>query len=280
MARSIQVIQNTILSGVTAQVSLSGLTSPSQTSIFNLWSYVTSVAIWVGESFQDIFTTQIEADIASAPVGTDAWVQAQSLLFQYDVSTPQVITLTDFVPSYNPVDVTKQIITRASVKTLPSRLVNVKVAKQNPPTALSPTELTSFSGYLDEISFAGVQYNATSFSGDNLMIGATVYYNGQYSSTITASTISAINSYMAAIPFDSYVRVSKIEDAIQSVPGVVDVEMNNVALRPYNTPFVSTTYLVQNNTELLTKSLLYAGYCIEETTTGQTLNDTLIFIPS
>jgi hypothetical protein len=260
MARSIQVIQNTILSGVTAQVSLSGLTSPSQTSIFNLWSYVTSVAIWVGESFQDIFTTQIEADIASAPVGTDAWVQAQSLLFQYDVSTPQVITLTDFVPSYNPVD--------------------VKVAKQNPPIALSPTELTSFAGYLDEISFAGVQYNATSYSGDNLMIGATVYYNGQYSSTITASTISAINSYMAAIPFDSYVRVSKIEDAIQSVQGVVDVEMNNVALRPYNTPFVSTTYLVQNNTELLTKSLLFAGYCIGETTTGQTLNDTLIFIPS
>lgn len=277
MSRTIAQIQNQILTEKAAQSALSGLTSVSQVSIFNLWSYVTAVGIYIQETLWDVFKSDLEADIADAPIGTDKWVQAQAYKFQYDAITPQIITLNNFVPSYTTVDTTKQIITRASVKTLPARIVSVKVAKQEPPIALTPTELTSFKGYLDEISFAGVQYNTVSYSPDNLMIGATVYYNGQYSSTITADTISAINTYLQEIPFDGVVRISKIEDAIQGVNGVTDVILNNVAIRADSTPFSATTYMVQNNTEIYNKYNMYAGYAVPETTTGYTLTDTLVF---
>jgi hypothetical protein len=278
MARTILEIQQQILTEKANQPALSGLTSVSQTSIFNLWSYVTAVGIYIQETFWDVFKGQLEADIADAPIGTDKWVQTQSYLFQYDAVTPQIITLNNFVPSYAIVDTSKQLITRASVKTLPNRFVSVKVAKQEPPIALTSTELTSFKGFLNEISFAGVQYNAVSYTSDKLLVGATVYYNGQYSATITANTISAINSYLVQLPFDGYIRVSKLEDAIQGVSGVTDVVINNMAIRPDSIPFTGTTYMVKNNNEIYNKYTMYSGYAVGETTSGQTFTDTIVFV--
>ncbi len=278
-ARTIQQIQTQILTEKANQTALSGLTSVSQVSIFNLWSYVTAVGIYIQETLWDVFKTNLEADIADAPIGTDRWVQSEAYKFQYDAIIPQIITLNDFVPSYTVIDPTKQLISRASVKTLPNRLVSVKVAKQEPPVALSSIELTSFKGFLDEISFAGVQYNTVSYPPDNLLVGATIYYNGQYASTITGNTITAINAYLQQIPFDGQIRISKIEDAIQGVSGVTDVVLNNIAIRADIVPFSATTYLVQNNTEIFNKYPMYSGYAVPETTSGETFTDTLIFIP-
>ena len=279
MARTIQQIQTEILNKKNEVSGLSGLTSTSQVSIYNLWSFVTATAIYVQESLWDIFKTELETDIANAPVGTATWVQAQAYKFQYDSVTPQIIHLTpDFVPYYDVVDETKQIINRASVKTLSNNFVSVKVAKQEPPIPLTPTELTSFKGYLNEISFAGVSYNTVSYNPDKLMVGATIYYNGQYAATVSADTLTAINNYLVGLPFDEFVRVSKLEDALQAVPGVTDVVMNNVALRSTFTAFSGATYLVQSNTEIFNKYPTFAGYAITETTSGYTPSDTLVFI--
>lgn len=277
-ARSINQIKTQIITEKNNQPDLAGLNSTSQAAIYNLWAYIVAVAIFIQESLWDLFKTNLEADIAAAPVGTDNWVQSESLKFQYDAITPQIIHLNDFVPSYDVIDPTKQIITRASVKTLPNRLVSVKVAKSEPPVALSLTELNSFKGYLNEISFAGVQYNPVSLNSDKVMVNATVYYNGQYASTIAANTATAINDYFKTIPFDTNIRMSKLEDAIQGVLGVTDVVLNNVAIRPDSILFSASTYLIQNNTEIFRLYPLYAGYCVEETTSGQTLADTLVFV--
>lgn len=280
MGRTINQIKNTIIAEKNNQPSLSGITSTSQVSIENIWAYVIAAGMFIQEQLWDVFKSQLETDIAKAPVGTDSWLQAQTYKFQYDSLTPQIIQLNNFVPSYDIVDPSKQIITRASVKTLPNRLVSVKTAKSEPPQALSNSELTSLNAYLDEISFAGVQYFSVSLPPDQLMVNSTIYFNGQYSSIISATTISAINNYLQSVPFDGVVKISALEDAIQAVPGVSDVVMNNVSLRPDSILFSGTTYLVQNNTEIYNKYPLYAGYAITELTSGHTLADTLIFIPA
>ena len=279
MARSIQQIHQQILAQVAAEPNLTGLNSVSTTSIYNLWAYVTATIMFFQETLWDIFKTNLETDIAKAPVGTDSWVSSQSYKFQYDAMVPQIIHLTNFVPAYDTIDLTKQIITRVSVKTSPLRIVNVKVAKQEPPIKLTPTELTSFKGYLDEISFAGVQYNAISLDADQVLIGAQVYYNGQYSASIQADVILALNNYLSSVPFDGFIRLSKIEDAIQSVTGVNDVILNNVAIRAALTVFSSTTYMLQSNLEIFNKYPMFAGYAVGETTGGSTFTDLLVFIP-
>ena len=277
MARTIAQIQAQMDAEQALQPALSSLNSISQVAIYTLWKFVISTSIWIQESLWDIFETNLEAQIALAPAWTDAWVQSQAFTFQYDSITPQVLTLNNFVPSYAVVDATKRIISRCSVLTKPNRIVSVKVATLSPPQALSGPELTSFQGFLDEISPAGVQYLTQTFNPDQLLVGATILYNGQYASTISASTINSINTYMANIEFDGYVRLSALETAILATPGVNDVIFNNIAIRPDSLPFASTTYLVLNNDELFNKYQMYAGYCISEQTSTHTLADTLVF---
>jgi hypothetical protein len=278
MARTIAQIQAQILAEKANQPALSGLNSPSRTSIYNLWSFITAVAINLQEQLWDVFKTNLETDISQAPVGTDGWVQAQCFKFQYDATTPQIITLNDFVPSYNPVDITKQLITRSSVLTLPSRIVSVKVAKSEPPQALAAPELAAFQGYLSEIAFSGVQINAVSYPPDQMMIAATINYNGLYAGSIQSSVIASINNYMKNLPFDGNIVLSQLEIAILATPGVTDLVFNNVALRSYSVPLALATYLVQANTELLRSSGTFSGYVIPETTGGYDLASTLIFV--
>ena len=278
MARSIAIIKAQIITEKNAQPALSGLTSTSQTAIYNLWAYVIATAIFIQESLWDLFRTQLDAQIALTPAWTDQWVQSEAFKFQYDATTPQILTLTNFIPSYAIVDITKRIISRCSVTTKSNRIVAIKVATNEPPQALNATQLTSFQGYLDEISAAGVQYIATSLAPDNLLVRAQIFYNGQYAATIQADVIASINNYMATIEFDGYVRGSALETAILATTGVNDIILNDVAIRPDATPFASTTYIIQNNAEIVNKYPIYAGYCVGETTPTYTLNDTLTFI--
>ncbi len=279
MARTIAQIQAEMDAEQALQTGLSGLNSPSQTAIYTLWKYIISSAIWAHEKLWDLFKVELEDIVANAPIGTDNWVQSQAFKFQYSATDPQVVSLVNFVPSYSVVDEDLKIITRCSVKTLPNKVVSVKVAKSEPPSALTATELSSFRGYLDDISFAGVQYNAVSLASDKLYLDAEIFYNGQYSTVISDNVIAAINDYLANIPFDGYVRVSKLEDAIQSVDGVTDLIINDMAIRADATAFGSKTYLVQNNTTLYNKYPTFAGYVVEETTVSNTFVDKLIFTP-
>lgn len=278
MARTITEIKKTIDDEQALQSGLSTLNSPSQAAIYNLWKYITAVAMWIHETLWDKFKVELEEVADSAQIGTEGWVQQKAFDFQYSTTNPQIVQLVDFVPSYLVEDDSLKIITRCSVKTLPSKIVSIKVAKQDPPVPLDSTELSSFTGYLDEISFAGVQYSPVSLTSDKIMVNASVYYNGQYSTTISANTITAINTYLSAIPFDGILRISALEDAIQNVAGVSDIVLNNVALRADSTALSASTYLVQSNTTIFNKYGLTSGYVVPETTLGSTLDATLTFI--
>ncbi len=280
MARSIATIIALLDAEQAAQTGLSGLNSPSTTAIFKLWKYIVATQMFLQETLWDIYKAALELTISKAAVGTSAWLQDKVLKFQYDATTPQVLSVgSDFSVNYTTVDATKQIITRAAVNRTAQRTVLVKVAKSDPPVALSGPELSSLNGYLDDICFAGVNYVATSLVSDKLYLKANVYYDGQYSNTISASVISAVNVYLATLPFDGKIKLSAIVDSIQTVTGVNDVVLEDVAVRADATAFASKTYMVQGNTTLIPLYQLAAGYIIEETTASNTFTDTLTFTP-
>lgn len=280
MARSIQTIVALLDAEQAAQTGLNGLNSPSTTAIFKLWKYIVANQMFLQETLWDIYKAALELTISKAAVGTSAWLQDKVLKFQYDATTPQVLSVgSDFSVNYTTVDTTKQIITRAAVNRTAQRTVLVKVAKSDPPVALSGPELSSLNGYLDDICFAGVNYVATSLVSDKLYLKANVYYDGQYSSTISDAVISAVNVYLAALPFDGKIKLSAIVDSIQTVAGVNDVVLEDVAVRADATAFASKTYMVQGNTTLIPLYQLAAGYIVEETTASNTFTDTLTFTP-
>lgn len=277
MARTVQQILTEIQNYRLAQPGLAPLNSPSQVAIYNLLEFIQAQEINQEEINWDNFQLELEAIIAAAPVGTDQWLRQMVLNFQYDALNPQIIQIVNFAVGYNPVDATKRIITRASVITAPNSLVSIKVAKQEPPIALSSTEIASLKGMLSQIVFAGTQYNVVSLNSDKLYCGCNVYYNGQYSAVIQASVEAGINAFLAAIPFNGILKLSSLETSILNVTGVNDVVFTNVATRADTS--TQYLYLVQNSTELQNQDGLFAGYIIPETNSGSTLADTITYSP-
>lgn len=277
MARPRAIIKKQIMDQIAIDPVLSTLNSPSQVAFFSLYAGIVAIAINLLEQLQDILTVDLNSLIGKSAVGSEAWLQNMVLLFQYSATVPQILTLINFVPGYAVIDPTLRIISRCSVKTTGSKIVQVKVATGSPATALSGPQLTALSGYLSLIDFAGVVYNAVSYNSDKFYLKATIIYNGQYQSVIQATVIAAIENYFENIPFDGDLRILTLIDYIQAVPGVSDVFISDAAVRADTVPFGSKTYLIQNKTQFYTSFGAFSGYAEGETTTGNTLADTLTF---
>jgi hypothetical protein len=231
------------------------------------------------EVLWDLFKVDLETIVTNAAVGTNQWFKSKMLLFQYDATTPQVLQVdSNFAVSYTTIDATKRIVTRCAVKTTATRTVLIKLAKSEPPVALSAPELVAANAYVDDLAFAGINYIISSTASDKLLVDASIYYDGQYSAVISTNVITSINTYLANIDFDGSFKLSALVDAIQTTVGVTDVVLNNVAIRPNSVAFASTTYLVQGKTTLIPIYPTNAGYVTEETTAGQTFTDKLTFI--
>ena len=279
MARSIETIQATMDVEQASQTNLATLNSTSQTAIYTLWKFITSTIINYVEQLWDIYKNDLELIVASAPVGSNRWFQKKVLEFQYDATTPQVLEIdSNYAISYPIIDATKRLITRCAIITTPTKQVVIKVAKSDPPVALTTTEKNSLTGYVSDISFAGINYSVISLASDKIYIKGDVYYNGQYALTISASVITAINSYLANIPFNGSVSLLGLTDAIQSVTGVTDLLLVDVAMRADATSFSSKTYLINNKTNIITNYKSQAGYVTEETTASNKFTDTLTLI--
>jgi len=278
MARDISTIITEMDDAQASETSLSSLNSTSQTAIYTLWKSITATVINYLEQLWDIFKVEIETTISKSAIGSGAWLTAQIKKFQYSATVPQVITLVDFAPSYITVDSTLQIITRSSVKTMANKTISVKVAKSEPPVALSALEISSLKGYLNDIGFAGTKTYTYSYTSDKFYLKANIYYNGQYASVISATVIAAIANYFANIPFDGTVKLLTLEDYIQAVPGVTDILLIDAGIRADTTAPASRTYMVSSETVNYPTYPTFAGYVVGETNAGETLADTLIFV--
>lgn len=279
MARTIAEIQAEMDAEQALQSGLSGLNSTSQVAIYTLWKYIMSAAIFSHETLWDLFKVELEAISDATPTGTESWVREQLLKFQYSLTTPQIVQLVNFVPAYDIVNEALQIITRASVTTTANKLVNVKVAKADPPVKLATAELNSLVSYLDDIGYAGVTFAVSSKTSDKLFLEAEIFYDGQYASTISATVIAALETYLANIPFDGNVRVQSVIDAVQAVEGVTDIVITGLAMRPDATLLPSATYLVASKATVYNKYPTDAGYIEQETTASNTFADKLTFTP-
>jgi hypothetical protein len=281
MARTIAQIQAQIVATKQAQPELAGLTSTSKRAIWNLWTFVIATCIGIFEQLLDSFLTNVETQVNASAGASILWLQAKMFQFQYDATIPQVVQLINTVPQYPVVDATKQIITACSVTSSLSNQVTIKVAKSNPYVALVSAELTAAQSYINTIGAAGISYTVISLNPDKLYVQASIYYQGQYSTVIQQNVIDAINSFLqnlSIINFNGSMKISDLEGVIRNVAGVNDVILNNVKGRDDASTFANGVDLVLNNTVISRQWDTVAGYIVQETTSGKTFADSLIFI--
>jgi hypothetical protein len=277
MARTIDQIQQEIILAKEATAELAGL-SNSRRATWRLWTRIVATVQSYSEQLSDVFKSEIETLLSKGAPSTPLWIQDQVRKFQYDATNPQVLTMDNFAPKYTIVDETLRIVTRCSVKTDFSNVVNVKVAKSDVPEPLDNSEKSALQDYVTMIGTAGINYLVSSSESDKLYIEADIYYRGQYSAIISDTVKLAISDFLKNIPFDGKLLLSDLEIAIKSVAGVKDVLLKNVYARKDVTLFASATKLIENNTIVLRGWDTIAGYIVTETTSGYTLNDSLTFI--
>jgi hypothetical protein len=274
MARPISEIFDSIQTARAADATLAGLNSPSATALHRVWSYITAVAFYALETIYDRHKADVLAALARAKPGTATWYAEQALQFQEG----DTLQADDEGIHYAAGSTGAKIITRAAAveNELTGKLF-IKVATDGPtPGTLAPlsaAQLVQVRAYFDRKGFAGVRKEVVSRAADRLKVVASVFYDALIDvPALQLQVQAAVQAYLATlsdVDFDGLLYLSKIEDAIQAVPGVRDVQLVEVSARAGNTaPTLITRYYETQ-----------AGYIVTDEAAGSTLADTLTFAP-
>ena len=255
--------------------------TPSNVSIWKLQKDVWASAASFISTLFDIRNVEAQAIADSGNVGIPSWVRKIVLDFQ----TGYVVSVVNFKASYAVIDEGAKIITRCSVTEKGNRVIEVKVAKSEPPTPLSNDEAIELKGYLSKIRFAGTEIKIVNKVADKVYLSGTVSFFGEYASVINDNVIDAVNAYYANLSsdqnFNGQVNLNEAIDAVKAVEGVVDFIPSELAIRPDITDFDSRTIIYSLSDSINNgQAPSQAGYIVEETESGYLLSDSLIFNPA
>lgn len=286
MARTIKVIYDALISekeaqpeldamvpaSDSAQLFLNDLNSPSRVARWRHMLWVVAVALWVHEKLWDAFRAEIDRIVAGSHVGTIRWYVEKAKAFQYGYD----LTITNNVPLYAEDVPSSRIIARAAGKENGS-IVLVKVAKLSGTdlVPLSTPELEAFDAYIDEVKMAGTVVNVISALPDLLKVGMSVYYDPLVMAAdgtlildpATRPVDVAIHNYLANLPFNGFVVLTSLVDAVQQAIGVVNPVATSVQAKHGFFPY--STILVQYET--------YAGHLVIDP--ANDLTTTITYLP-
>lgn len=256
MARSIEAIYNALVQVKEEQLELTGLApemdnaqqllqdlqTPSRVARWRNVFWVVAAAIWLHERLWDATRVELQAIADSSHIGTLRWYVEKAKQFQlgYD------LTIINNVPAYDVDDPFSRIVERAAGREN-GVIVLLKVAKLvgDVVTPLDEGELEAFTAYMDEMKMAGTTLNVVSLPADLFKVDLTVFYDPLVLDSAGALILEpsvkpvedAVNAYLANVPFDGRYRRSALQDAVQAVPSVRDVVVNNLqakhGLLPY-----------------------------------------------
>lgn len=263
MARTVEAIKSEMIASKNASSDLSGLTSTSQTAVWNLIFFICAVAINAMESLFDVFKQEVEARALEIPTGTLRWYANESKKFQYGDS----LVFQDGAVKYATTDTTKQIVA-LSAANITNGNIFIRVAKMvsGVATKLSSAELTAFNGYWVEKRYAGAAITIISSDADLVNISYRIKVNPQLIATdgskIGSPTVfpvnDAINAFLQSFQADNFaseMQVMKLTDAIQAVDGVLNAVPTTVEAKKFDGATYTNVLLSQDQTYFS-----YAGY--------------------
>jgi len=254
MARTIAEIQAEMVAAKEASSNLSGLTSTSQTAVWNLLFYICAVAIKFIEDLYDVFSDQIEDRKLEIPTGVLKWYASETLVYQFGDSLEftnsfvnalgETVVLIGNAVTYNPINPDNYVVDLAAADIV-NGVVIIKAAKLVSGTAepLSGAELSGLDQYWTQKRFAGTSISIVSQDPDQLKAYYLITYDSQLLSP-TGEDLSnsgvfpvedAINTFLQSYSDENFagtMQVMKLTDAIQSAKGVLNAVATEIEARP------------------------------------------------
>ena len=217
----------------------------STVSVENLLLYIVAACVWGLEVLFDAHKEEVDRRIAANVVPTVRWYHTQALAFQYG-DAPVFDEATQGF-RYAVDDPEKQIVRFCAVRDEGSsiRILAAKEGEGGAPAPLSDDELRAFTAYMNQVKIAGVLLDIASLAPDSISIFATVQVDPQVIRVAAIPTAGgqavsgggkpvaeAIDAYLAGIAYGGVFNKTRCTDAIQAVPGVIDVDITRVMAKP------------------------------------------------
>jgi hypothetical protein len=246
MARTIAEIKAEMVAAKTAEPTLNGITSTSQVAIWNLIFFICAASIKFLEDLFDILQENVEDRRLEIPVGVLRWYASESLVYQLG----DELIFADGRLDYAVPNTEKYVVDLAAADVV-NGIVVIKVAKIVSGVAepLSAGELAGFTQYWTEKRFAGTSISIVSQDPDLLQAYYTITVDSQLialdGSQVGAPSVfpieDAITEFLQSFQSENFagiMRIMKLTDAIQSVPGVKNVVPTAIQARPDGGSFV------------------------------------------
>jgi hypothetical protein len=202
----------------------------SKVSVEAVDTYIVAAALAMGEKIQESDKNEITAIVERNRIGTGPWYVEMARHFQWNENV-QYFIIVDPVSGtidYNIVEPADRIVLQAAYVETANKEVIIKVAA-GVPGALHPltdAQATDFLNYLKKIKIAGIILNIVNLPADVIRMQANVYYDRAYNTTqLRQMIIDALNGYSVSLQFNGVVLRNAIIDAVQSVAGVVDIDI-------------------------------------------------------
>ena len=272
MARTQTEIYNSLLAAKNTEGVLAVFNSTSATALWRLLLWVCASGIAGLELLFDAFKSEVDTKAAAAQVGNAQWYRDHIFSFQFGDN----LVFSNGIYSYAVLDATKKIVKRCAVdETIDltvGGVLRIKVAKEigGNLTELTTPEKDALAAYVKKIRFAGTKFQLFSNNGDILKVAFQVYYDPIIPvTTVKTNVETAISNYVANLPFNGQLLISKLTDVIQTIDGIVDVVFVSAASK----------FSAGDAYQIFTRTQIAGGgYFRVSTTTGETLNDTIQYI--
>lgn len=244
MARTIKEIKNIMgaqyisnptireMYGITGNVTFDQVFSV--VSVESILFYVVAAISYTIEIMFEQLKNDVDEKIAQGIVATVPWYHKIATEFQY--GDKLVFDENTQTYRYQLIDESKQIIKYAAVTDVGNG-VRMLVAKDNNgiPESLNAQELAAFKDYISYVKIAGVYVSISSTEADSIQIEVSVQIDplvlnneGKLIDGGSSPVVEAINQYLANIVYGGTFNKTKLVDAIQAAPGVVDVLLKTV----------------------------------------------------
>lgn len=258
-----------------SQTLLTDLTSTSRVARWRLLLWVMAFGIWSLENIT-------EGMLAQKIPPTLLYRKQRVLEFQYG----DALVEDNGKWVYNPVVAANRIVTFASVKQDQSTgRVTIKVCKDDGagnPTPLSTPEFNAFKAFNLVDGTEGTKYSYISSNPDTFKVGYDIYFDPAVmdgtglliADGVTYPVHDAIANYLKNLPFDGLFVAEQLDAIVGAVAGVHYVQRTLCMAKVGSNPYTNI------NTANPSIYPPFAGFGRISTATGETLADTLNFIPN
>lgn len=249
MARTINEIQEDIISRIRSTPVLAELNSTSRTSLWRLWSYIIAVSIWALEQLFDQHRKEVSALIDEKAPHSLRWYANKAKDFQYGA---ELVPEEDFYDNtgLSEQQVQARRIVAFSAVVEQTKGLRLKVARivDGDLEALDPNQLAAFEAYMMRIKDAGVNpLLVESQPADSLKLSIDVYYNplvldsggSRLDGTKGDPVGDAVRNYLKNLPFNGTLVLAYLVDALQQVDGVIIPHIIQAQARYGNLPYQS-----------------------------------------